>query len=245
MPCSHSVIFNSYQIVKNYDIWKISSFYCFIRLVVSLALSLSLLPFTCDTHLVCLQWNVSQCVQIWIFNISNTDTLTQTIYRWYKYYSKWICVSFSFQYIYFFISLSFLFIFLNFAVKRCANVYWKYDNTGFAREKKPNFFLFFKMANTPLNGQNKTHCVVIKLSFQGTMLLSRLKWPCTWWQILYKRRKERFVVLATFWKNDNSSCFWYTNSFNWKSSFVLIYYKIEDGYPNFLIFLSSFDSIVH
>ena len=43
------------------------------------------------------------------------------------------------------------------------------------------------------------------------------------------------MVLATFGKNDNSSCFWYTNySFNWKSSFVLIYYKSEDGYPNFL-----------
>ena len=28
---SHSVIFNLYQIVKNYGIWKISSFYCCIR----------------------------------------------------------------------------------------------------------------------------------------------------------------------------------------------------------------------
>ena len=62
------------------------------------ALPLSLLPFTRDTHMVCLQWNVSQCLQIWIFNISNTDSCTQTIYPWYKYYSKWICVSFSFQY---------------------------------------------------------------------------------------------------------------------------------------------------
>ena len=35
-----------------------------------------------------------------------------------------------------------------------------------------------------------------------------------------KREKERFVVLARYWKNDNSSCFWYTNSFNCKSSFV-------------------------
>ena len=42
--------------------------------------------------------------------------------------------------------------------------------------------------------------------------------------------------MATFWKNDNTSCFWYTNSFNWKSSFVLIYYKSEDGYPNFFLF---------
>ena len=31
--CSHSVIFNSYQIVKNYGIWKISSFYCCIRML--------------------------------------------------------------------------------------------------------------------------------------------------------------------------------------------------------------------
>ena len=46
------------------------------------------------------------------------------------------------QIIIFFISLSFLFIFLNFEVKQCANIYWKYDNTGFAMEKKPNFFIF-------------------------------------------------------------------------------------------------------
>ena len=95
-------------------------------------------------------------------------------------------------------------------------------------------FLFFKLANIPHKAQNKTHCVVIKLSIQGTMLLSRWRWPCTLWQILYKRKKERFVVLATFWKNDNSSRFWHINSFNWKSSFVLIYYKSEDGYPTFL-----------
>ena len=81
--------FNLYQIVKNYGIWKISSFYCCIRLVVSLALPLLLLPFTCGTHMVFLQWNVSQCVQIWIFNISNTDLFTQTIYPWYKYYSNY------------------------------------------------------------------------------------------------------------------------------------------------------------
>ena len=65
----------------------------------SLALPLSLLPFTDDRHMVCLQWNVSQCVQIWIFNISNTDSCTQTIYLRYKYYSVWICLSFSFQYV--------------------------------------------------------------------------------------------------------------------------------------------------
>ena len=100
--------------------------------------------------------------------------------------------------------------------------------------KEAKLFFIFQNGKYPTQGQNKTHCVVIKLSIQGTMLLSRWRWPCTLWQILYKREKERFVVLATFWKNDNSSCFWYTNSFNWKSNFVLIYYKSEDGYPNFL-----------
>ena len=44
--------------------------------------------------------------------------------------------------IFFFISLPFLIIFLNFEVKQCAIIYWKYDNTGFAMEKKPNFFIF-------------------------------------------------------------------------------------------------------
>ena len=51
----------------------------------------------------------------------------------------------------FFISLFFLF-FLNFEVKQCGNLYCKYDNTGFAMEKKPSFFIFFKVANTPRNG---------------------------------------------------------------------------------------------
>ena len=65
---------------------------------ISLALPLSVSPFTRDTHMVCLQWNISQCVQICIFNISNPNSFKQTIYLWYKQYSKWICVTFSFQY---------------------------------------------------------------------------------------------------------------------------------------------------
>ena len=93
--------------------------------------------------------------------------------------------------------------------------------------KKPNFFLFFKMTNTPHNGKT----IHIAWLSKGTMLLSRWRWHCTWWQIPYK---TSFVVLVTFRKNDNSSCFWYTSNFNWKSSFVLIYYKSENGYPNFL-----------
>ena len=62
----------------------------------------------------------------------------------------------------FFISLSFLFIFLNFEVKQCANIFWKYDNAGFAMEKKPNFFIF-KMANTSHKG--KTRHIALLSSF--------------------------------------------------------------------------------
>ena len=66
----------------------------------------------------------------------------------------------------FFISLSFLFIFLNFEGKQCANMYWKYDNTGFAMEKKPNFFIF-QNGKYPTQGQNKTHCVVTSFLFKA------------------------------------------------------------------------------
>ena len=44
----------------------------------------------------------------------------------------------------FFISLSFFF-FSQFRRKPCRNLYWKYDNTGFAMEKKPSFFIFSKL----------------------------------------------------------------------------------------------------
>ena len=93
--------FSYFQLISNCQkLWHLKNqFFLLLHTAgISLALPLSLLPFTRDTHMVCLQWNVSQCVQIWIFNISNTDSFTQTIYLWYKYYSKWICVSFSFQY---------------------------------------------------------------------------------------------------------------------------------------------------
>ena len=99
--------------------------------------------------------------------------------------------------------------------------------------KEAKLFYFSKW-QIPTQGQNKTRTLRYQAFYSRYNALSRWRWPCTWWQILYKREKERFVVLATFWKNDNSSCFWYANSFNWKSNFVLIYYKSEDGYPNFL-----------
>ena len=55
-------------------------------------------------------------------------------------------IHFPYQRFFLFPCISF---FLNFEVKHCGNLYWKYDNTGFAMEKKPCFFIFFsKIANT-------------------------------------------------------------------------------------------------
>ena len=74
--------------------------------------------------------------------------------------------------VFFFIILSFFF-----SVKHCGNLYWKYNNTGFAMEKKPSFFIFFKIANTPHKGTIRhiawLHLSICKLSIQDTMLLSR------------------------------------------------------------------------
>ena len=47
-------------------------------------------------------------------------------------------------------------------------------------------------------------------------------------------KKNALWFWQHFGKTITLAAFWYTNSFNWKSNFVLIYYKSEDGYPNFL-----------
>ena len=94
--------FSNFQFVPNSQkLWHLKNqlFLLLHTAWISLAYALLPLPLTCDTHVVFLQWNISQCVEIWIFNISNTDSFTQTIYHWYKYYPKWICVSFSYTYI--------------------------------------------------------------------------------------------------------------------------------------------------
>ena len=92
--------FSNFQFVPNCQKpWHLKNPLFLLLIWISLAYPLSSLPLTCDTHVVFLQSNVLQCVEIWIFNMSNTDSFTQTIYLWYKYYPKWICVSFSFQYI--------------------------------------------------------------------------------------------------------------------------------------------------
>ena len=80
--------FSNFQFVPNCQkLWHLKNqlFLLLHTAWISLAYPLSPLPLTCDTHVVFVQWNVSQCVQIWIFNISNTDSFTQ-IYLWYKYY---------------------------------------------------------------------------------------------------------------------------------------------------------------
>ena len=82
--CLHSVVFNLCIIIQNQGIWKTSSFYCLIRLAFSFRTPLSRLPLTCDKHVVSLQRNVSQCVQIWIFNISNRYSFPQLTHLCYK-----------------------------------------------------------------------------------------------------------------------------------------------------------------
>ena len=72
-------------------------------------------------------------------------------------------ISFFFPHQGFFLFPCFSF-FLNFEVKQCGNLYWKYDNTGFAMEKKPSFFYFFKVANTQRNGSTIRHIAWLHLS---------------------------------------------------------------------------------
>ena len=74
--------FSNFQFIPNCPNpvhFKNQLFLLFHTACISLTLRLSPFPFTRNTHVVCLQWNASQCVKIWIFNISNTDLFTQTI----------------------------------------------------------------------------------------------------------------------------------------------------------------------
>ena len=74
--------FSNFQFVPNCQkLWHLKNqlFLLLHTAWISLAYPILPLPLTCDTHVVFLQWNVSQCVQIWIFNISNTDSFTQNI----------------------------------------------------------------------------------------------------------------------------------------------------------------------
>ena len=100
--------------------------------------------------------------------------------------------------------------------------------------KRSQFFFYFSKWQIPHISTKQDRLRGYQAFYSRHNVFIEMKMTLHLMTILYKRGKERFVVLATFWKNDNSSWFWYTNSFNWKSSFVLIYYKSEDGYPNLL-----------
>ena len=135
------------------------------------------------------------------------------------------------QIIHFF--LSFLLIFLNFEGKQCANIYWSTTIKNLLL-KRSQAFLFVKIANTPHKGTIR-HIALLHVSSS----LSKIQ--CSYRDEndlvpddQHIRAKRNTLCLATFLRNDISSCLWYISSFNWKSSCVLIYYKSEDGYPSFL-----------
>ena len=86
----------------------------------------------------------------WIFHSEVVRAMTSGL-RGHEFESRTIPFFFLIKNFFFHFPV-FPFFFLNFEVKQCGNLYWKYDNTGFAMEKKPSFFYFFKVANTPRNG---------------------------------------------------------------------------------------------
>ena len=110
-----------------------------------------------------------------------------------------------------FISLSFLF------VKQCANIYRKYDNTGFVMEQRSCRFIFY-FSSYPTYDKGKIRHIARLSSFL-------FKIECFYrdendiapdYQY-YIRGKRNTLCLVTFLKTDNSSCYWCTSSFNWKS----------------------------
>ena len=76
-------------------------------------------------------------------------------------------------------------------------------------EKKPNFFYFSKWQIPHTRAKQDTlrdyqafysrHNASIEMKMTLHLMTNTIS--------DYQRGKERFVVLATFWKNDNSSCF--------------------------------------
>ena len=135
------------------------------------------------------------------------------------------------QIIYFF--LVFLFHFSQFHSKTmCEYIYWKYANHWrqyrICNGKEAQLFYFSKIANTPHKGTIR-HIAWLHVS----SFLFKI-------QCFYRDEtglvpddqhyiRVYSLCLVTFLKNDNSSYLWYTSSCNWNSSFVLIYYKSEDG----------------
>ena len=106
-----------------------------------------------------------------------------------------------------------------------------YDNTVFAMEKKPNF-LFFKMAYTPHKGKTRHIAWVSSFLF---------KVQC------FNRDENDLAPDDKYYIRGKRNALWFWQHFGRTitlavfdipivstESFVVIYYKSEDGYPNFL-----------
>ena len=99
-------------------------------------------------------------------------------------------------------------------------------------------FLFFTITNIPHKGtiRHKTHCVItcIKLSIK-IQCFYRDENDLAPDDQHYVRGERNTLCFGNILKNDNSSCFLIYQQFQLKVKFffLLIYYKSEDGYPNF------------
>ena len=82
---------------------------------------------------------------------------------------------------------------------------WQY---WICNRKEAKLFLFFKMANTPHKGKTRHIAWLSNFLFKAQCFYRDEDdlAPDDRYYIRL-REKERFVVLATFWKNENSSCF--------------------------------------
>ena len=101
--------------------------------------------------------------------------------------------------------------------------------------KRSQTFLFFKMANTSHKGKTRHIAWSSSFLFKAQCFYRDENDLAPDDKYYIRGKRNALWFWQHFTKNDNSSCFWYTNSFNWKSGFVLIYFKSEDGYPNFFI----------
>ena len=73
-------------------------------------------------------------------------------------------------------------------------------------EKRPNFFIF-QNGNTPHKGKTRHIAWLSSFLFKAQCFYRDEDDLAPDDKYYIRGEKKRFVVLATFWKNDNSSCF--------------------------------------
>ena len=73
--------------------------------------------------------------------------------------------------------------------------------------KRSQTFIFFKTANIPHKGKTRHIAWLSSFLFKAQCIYRDEDDLAPDDKYYIKRNKERLVVLATFWKNDNSSCF--------------------------------------